>query len=76
MTNQREKTESSPEDDVVGGSPAGLTTALYTTRLGHDTAVYDCGGGRAAMIRDTHNLIGVSEAVSGNEYLQSAIDQL
>jgi len=61
---------------VVGGGPAGLTTALYTTRLGHETAVFDRGGGRAAMMRDTHNVIGVPESVSGNELLQSAIEQL
>ncbi|EMA43836.1 NAD(P)/FAD-dependent oxidoreductase [Halococcus saccharolyticus] len=61
---------------VVGGGPAGLTTALYTTRLGHDTVVVNRGGGRAAMMRDTHNVIGVTEDVSGNELLQAAIDQI
>jgi thioredoxin reductase (NADPH) len=61
---------------VVGGGPAGLTSALYTTRLGHDTALVDRGGGRAAMMLDTHNVIGVPESVSGNEFLQTARDQL
>ncbi|WP_435195666.1 FAD-dependent oxidoreductase [Natronomonas sp. EA1] len=61
---------------VVGGGPAGLTTALYTTRLGHDTAVINRGGGRAAMMLDTHNVIGVTEDVSGNELLQTAVDQI
>jgi thioredoxin reductase (NADPH) len=61
---------------VVGGGPAGLTTALYTTRLGHDTAVVNRGGGRAAMMLDTHNVIGVTENVSGNEFLQTAIEQV
>jgi len=61
---------------VVGGGPAGLTAALYTTRLGHDTVVINRGGGRAAMMRDTHNVIGVTEDVSGNELLQAAIDQI
>ena len=61
---------------VVGGGPAGLTTALYTTRLGHDTAVVNRGGGRAAMMLDTHNVIGVTEDVSGNEFLQTAIEQI
>jgi len=61
---------------VVGGGPAGLTAALYTTRLGHDTAVIDRGGGRAAMMLDTHNVIGVPESVSGNEFLATARDQL
>ncbi|MFB6167696.1 MAG: NAD(P)/FAD-dependent oxidoreductase [Haloferacaceae archaeon] len=61
---------------VVGGGPAGLTAALYTTRLGHRTAVVDRGGGRAAMMLDTHNVIGVTEDVSGNEFLQTAREQV
>jgi thioredoxin reductase (NADPH) len=72
-------TDSAPREFevvVVGGGPAGLTSALYTTRLGHDTALVDRGGGRAAMMLDTHNVIGVPESVSGNEFLQTARDQL
>ncbi|PSP76614.1 thioredoxin-disulfide reductase [Halobacteriales archaeon QS_3_64_16] len=67
-----------PEYDVtvVGGGPAGLTAALYTTRLGHDTKVINRGGGRAAMMVDTHNVIGVTEDVSGNEFLSTAIEQI
>ncbi|MFT4904684.1 MAG: thioredoxin reductase (NADPH) [Natronomonas sp.] len=61
---------------VVGGGPAGLTTALYATRLGHDTAVINRGGGRAAMMLDTHNVIGITEDVSGNEFLQTATEQV
>jgi len=61
---------------VVGGGPAGLTAALYTTRLGLDTVVIDRGGGRAAMMTDTHNVIGVTEDVSGNEFLATAREQV
>jgi thioredoxin reductase (NADPH) len=61
---------------VVGGGPAGLTTALYATRLGQDTAVIDRGGGRAAMMADTHNVIGVTEDVSGVEFLETAKEQV
>jgi len=61
---------------VVGGGPAGLTAALYTTRLAHDTVVVDRGGGRAAMMLDTHNVIGVTEEVSGNEFLETARRQV
>ena len=61
---------------VVGGGPAGLTAALYTTRLGHTTALVDRGGGRAAMMQDTHNVIGVTEGTSGNEYLQTGLQQV
>ena len=61
---------------VVGGGPAGLTTALYATRLGHDTVLIDRGGGRAAMMLDTHNVIGITEDVSGNDLLGRARDQI
>jgi thioredoxin reductase (NADPH) len=44
--------------------------------LGHDTVVFDRGGGRAAMMLDTHNVIGVEEHVSGNEFLQTAQEQV
>jgi len=74
-------TDSESQDEeyevaVVGGGPAGLTTAVYTTRLGHDTVVINRGGGRAAMMLDTHNVIGVTEDVSGNEFLQTAQEQV
>jgi thioredoxin reductase (NADPH) len=61
---------------VVGGGPAGLTAALYATRLGHDAVVIDRGGGRAAMMLDTHNVIGVTEEASGNEFLATAVEQI
>ena len=61
---------------VVGGGPAGLTSALYATRLGLDTLVVDRGGGRAAMMQETHNVIGIEEHVSGNEFLQTAREQV
>jgi thioredoxin reductase (NADPH) len=61
---------------VVGGGPAGLSAALYTTRLGHDTAIVDRGGGRAAMMADTHNVVGVTEDVSGKEFLQTGLEQV
>ncbi len=61
---------------VVGGGPGGLTTALYTTRLNHDTALVDRGGGRAAMMLEAHNIIGIPEAVSGPEFLRTATEQL
>jgi len=68
--------DTSYEVVVVGGGPGGLTAALYTTRLGHETALIDRGGGRAAMMQDTHNVIGVPESVSGKEFLGTAVDQL
>ncbi|WP_408957056.1 NAD(P)/FAD-dependent oxidoreductase [Natrinema sp. 74] len=61
---------------VVGGGPAGLTTALYTTRLGHRTAVFEKEGGRHAAVNHVHNMLGVSENVSGHELATHAVDQL
>ncbi|MDZ7745841.1 MAG: NAD(P)/FAD-dependent oxidoreductase [Halobacteriales archaeon] len=61
---------------VVGGGPAGMTAALYSTRLGHDTAVVNRGGGRAAMMQEVHNLLGVKEETSGAEFLGIGQEQL
>ena len=61
---------------VIGGGPAGLTTAIYTTRLGHDTALVERGGGRAAMMANVHNVVGTTEDTSGMEWLQTGRTQL
>jgi thioredoxin reductase (NADPH) len=61
---------------VVGGGPAGQTAALYSTRLSHQTALVDRGGGRAAMMQEVHKLIGVREETAGNEYLGVGKEQL
>ena len=61
---------------VVGGGPAGQTAALYSTRLGHRTVLLDRGGGRAAMMQEVHNLVGVREETGGNEYLATGKEQL
>jgi thioredoxin reductase (NADPH) len=61
---------------VIGGGPAGMTAALYSTRLGHRTAVVNSGGGRAAMMQEVHNLLGVTEDTSGMEFLSVGREQL
>jgi thioredoxin reductase (NADPH) len=61
---------------VVGGGPAGMTAALYSTRLGHRTAVVNRGGGRAAMMQEVHNVLGVREETSGAAYLGVGQEQL
>ncbi|MDQ2050568.1 NAD(P)/FAD-dependent oxidoreductase [Natronolimnohabitans sp. A-GB9] len=61
---------------VIGGGPAGLTTALYTTRLGHRTAVFEKEGGRHTTVDHVHNVLGVSENVSGQELATHAVEQL
>ncbi|ADD03626.1 thioredoxin-disulfide reductase [Natrialba magadii ATCC 43099] len=61
---------------VVGGGPAGLSTALYCTRLGNRTALIDKGGGRAAMMQDVHNVVGIPEAMNGAKLLSTGKEQL
>lgn len=61
---------------VVGGGPAGLTTSLYTTRLGHRTALFEQVGGRHSTVENVHNLMGVSEDVSGSQLAELGIRQL
>ena len=66
--------ESRCEIAVVGAGPAVPTTARYAARLGHETAGFDRSGGRAAMMQDAHNVIGIPESVSGAEFLETAVD--
>jgi thioredoxin reductase (NADPH) len=61
---------------VVGGGPGGLTTALYTTRLGHETALINREGGRYTAVEHVHNVIGVSEETTGRQITELAIAQL
>ncbi len=61
---------------VVGGGPAGQMAAMYTTRLGHRTALVGRGGGRAAMMQNVHNVVGIREETSGNELLATGKEQL
>ncbi len=61
---------------VIGGGPGGLTTALYTTRLGHRTALVDAAGGRHASVAHVHNVIGISEQTSGTDLERVSKDQL
>jgi thioredoxin reductase (NADPH) len=61
---------------VVGGGPAGQMAAMYSARLGHRTALVDRGGGRAAMMQEVHNMVGIREETSGNELLATGKDQL
>jgi thioredoxin reductase (NADPH) len=61
---------------VVGGGPAGLSAALYSVRLGHETALVDLGGGRAAMMKEVHNLVGTKEEIGGMAWLGIGKEQL
>ena len=62
---------------IVGGGPASLTAAIYTTREDIDTIVYEKGvvGGLAAVTDIIDNYPGFSEGVHGLELADSLKSQ-
>lgn len=55
---------------VVGGGPAGLTTALYTAREGIDTLVIERAafGGQAAATERLDNMPGFPDGIAGIDF--------
>ena len=55
---------------VIGGGPAGLTTALYTAREGIDTLVIERAafGGQAAGTEKLDNMPGFPDGVAGIDF--------
>jgi thioredoxin reductase (NADPH) len=58
---------------VIGGGPAGLTSALYLylARFRRKVLVIDAGNSRAAAIPRTHNHPGFIEGISGEALLDA-----
>ena len=57
---------------VIGGGPAGLTSALYTSREGLDTLVIEKGGmgGQVGGTQRMENFPGFDEGISGAEFAE------
>jgi thioredoxin reductase (NADPH) len=57
---------------VVGGGPAGLTAAIFSTREGLDTLVIERAaiGGQAALTEKLDNMPGFHESVAGIDFCQ------
>ena len=55
---------------IIGGGPAGLTTALYTAREGIDTLVIERAalGGQAAATEKLDNMPGFPESIAGIDF--------
>lgn len=55
---------------VIGGGPAGLTSAVYTSREGLDTLVIEKGsmGGQVGGTQRMENFPGFDEGISGTEF--------
>jgi thioredoxin reductase (NADPH) len=62
---------------VVGGGPAGLTAAIYTTREGLDTLVIERAalGGQAGVTQVIDNFPGFDTGVSGEEFARRLTNQ-
>ena len=63
---------------VVGGGPAGLTTALYTAREGIETLVIERAaiGGQAATTQWLDNVPGFADGVSGMQFADQLQQQV
>ncbi|MBE0698882.1 MAG: FAD-dependent oxidoreductase [Anaerolineaceae bacterium] len=55
---------------IIGGGPAGLTSAVYTSREGLDTLVIEKGGmgGQVGGTQRMENFPGFDEGISGAEF--------
>jgi thioredoxin reductase (NADPH) len=61
---------------IVGGGPAGLTTALYLARFKRRFMVVDSGTPRAAWIPTSHNIPVFAEGISGKDIVARARQNL
>lgn len=57
---------------IIGGGPAGLTAAVYTSREGLDTLVIEKGGmgGQVGGTQRIDNFPGFDEGISGTEFAE------
>jgi thioredoxin reductase (NADPH) len=57
---------------IVGGGPAGLTAAIFSTREGLDTLIIERAaiGGQAALTEKIDNMPGFHESVAGIDFCQ------
>lgn len=60
---------------IVGGGPAGLTTALYLRRFHRSIVLLDAGDSRARWIPESHNCPGFPGGISGKAFLQRLGEQ-
>ncbi len=62
---------------IIGGGPAGLTTAIYTAREGIETLLIERStlGGQAGLTSGIDNFPGFPEGLSGQEFSERIVQQ-
>lgn len=60
---------------IIGNGPAGISTALYTTRAGIDTTVIGKDSGALVKAAEIENYYGFEQPISGQELLEKGIAQ-
>ena len=55
---------------IIGGGPAGLSAAIYTSRADRRTLVFDDGGGTTRDVDAMENVYGFPEGVTGPELVE------
>jgi len=60
---------------IIGNGPAGISTALYTTRAGIDTTIIGKDTGSLGKASEIENYYGFENPISGKDLIQTGIDQ-
>ena len=61
---------------IAGAGPAGVSAALYATRLGITPLVIHNGAGALEKAVKIENYYGLPEVISGKELYENGLDQL
>ncbi len=59
---------------IIGNGPAGISTALYTTRAGIDTTIVGKDHGALEKASEIENYYGFSEPVSGTDLIKHGME--
>lgn len=60
---------------IIGNGPAGISTALYTTRAGIETTIIGKDSGSLGKASEIENYYGFEQPITGKELIQNGIDQ-
>ena len=60
---------------IIGNGPAGISTALYTTRGGIDTTIIGKDSGSLGKASEIENYYGFEQPISGKDLIQNGIVQ-